>query len=290
MVNNMDVSIIIVNYNTCALTNAVITSIIEQTKDVSFEIIVVDNHSNEPFVLQNPTGRNVRMVKLNYNAGFGGANNIGSSLANGRNILFLNPDTRLLNNAVCILSNFLDNNPQAGACGGNLYDKNLRPAHSFKNRFPSIFNEICDAICAIFTLKATDFNNGMYAKKVAYVCGACLMVKKIIFKQLGGFDKDFFMYYEDTFLAYCIRQMGYTIHSVPTAQIQHFEGQSFKLDTDREIRIFESRNLFFAKTHSKYYNRLSRHINIFLLFFAKILTQNEKKRIYSFRYSLYKKQ
>ncbi len=284
----MDVSIIIVNYNTCALTNRAVTSIIEQTQHISFELIIVDNHSTEPFVLDTPTYDHIKIIRLNTNIGFGRANNLGFKHSNGRNILFLNPDTCLLNNAVAILSHFLDEHPLAGACGGNLYNRELKPTHSFKNEFPSICSEVKNAIKSFNNLEIKDFNDSTTTKKVAYVCGACLMVKRSIFKQIDGFDDDFFMYYEDTYLAYCIQKKGYSIYSVPTAHIQHFEGQSFALDTNREQRIFESRNLFFSKTHSKCYNYISNCINMILLFLAKSLTQNEKKRIYSFRYSLYK--
>lgn len=106
----MDVSIIIVNYKTaCLLANAV-ESIFDKTTGVDFEVIVVDNASGDDcgsLLARKFKGR-VTYVGLNENIGFGRANNEGARLAKGRNLFFLNPDTILLNNAVKLLSNYLD--------------------------------------------------------------------------------------------------------------------------------------------------------------------------------------
>lgn len=120
----MDVSVIIVNYNTSDLVKNCITSIMEKTKNVSFEIIVVDNNSKdgsvETIINEFPQ---VRVFPLKENVGFGKANNIGVQHAKGRYVFFLNSDTVLLNDAISILANYLDTHESVALCGGQLFDK-----------------------------------------------------------------------------------------------------------------------------------------------------------------------
>ena len=105
----MDVSVIIVNYNTCNLVKKCVASIFEKTKNVSFEVIVVDNNSKdgsvEAIIDEFPR---VRVFPLKENIGFGKANNIGVKHAKGRFVFFLNSDSFLLNDAISILVNYLD--------------------------------------------------------------------------------------------------------------------------------------------------------------------------------------
>ena len=82
------------------------------------------------------------LIESKENLGFGRANNLGVSVASGQNILFLNPDTVLINNAVKILVDYTNNHPSVGACCGNLYDGDMRPTLSFKRIFPGILDEL----------------------------------------------------------------------------------------------------------------------------------------------------
>lgn len=136
----MDVSVIIVNYKTLQLLVQAIDSILDKTEDIVYEIIVVDNHSQDDSerVVHERYGNRVTYLLLAENVGFGRANNEGLRIARGRNILFLNPDTILVNNAVRILSDYLDSHPDTGAVGGNLYTADMQPNVSFNRVRPSI--------------------------------------------------------------------------------------------------------------------------------------------------------
>ena len=200
----MDVSIIIVNYKTaCLLANAV-ESIFDKTTGVDFEVIVVDNASGDDcgnLLARKFKGR-VTYVGLNENIGFGRANNEGARFAKGRNLFFLNPDTILLNNAVKLLSNYLDAHSGTGACGGNLYDERMSPAHSLIRLFPSVAYEL-DSLLGSYPLKLKygrnyQFNHSGKPLDVAYTLGADLMVKRAVWDQTEGFDKRFFMFFEET--------------------------------------------------------------------------------------------
>ena len=107
----MDVSVIIVNYNTVELTKQCILSIYNQTKDVNFEIIVVDNNSedNSVKIIENNFPQ-VILINNSDNIGFGRANNLGVEIAKGKYIFFLNSDTILLNNAIKIFVDYMRKN------------------------------------------------------------------------------------------------------------------------------------------------------------------------------------
>jgi len=251
----MDVSVIIINYNTISFIVNAIDSIFEKVEGVEYEIIVVDNNSsdNSKVVLAEKYGDKIIYFGLSENIGFGRANNEAAKIAKGRNLFFLNPDTVLLNNAVKILSNFLDDNPDVGCCGGNLYDADEKPAHSF-SRFssPSIFSEINQLFLKlpekILYGKNIFFNNTNKPLQVAYITGADLMIRKELFASFHGFDPDFFMYHEETELEYRIKKAGYKIISVPHTQIIHLEGKSFQDNLCRVKNMIISRKIFLQKT------------------------------------------
>ena len=255
----LDVSIIIVNYKTAALLTAAIDSILAKSEGLSFEIIVVDNHSEDDSerILQERYGGRVIYLALPENIGFGRANNEGIRIAQGRNILFLNPDTLLLNNAIKILSDYLDAHPDTGAVGGNLYTIDKEPNVSFNRVLPSIFDETDQAVLRLLSHLRFGRNNLFnYTGKpleVGFVVGADMMVPRTILDKVGLFDPDFFMYYEETELSWRIRQAGYRIVNVPQSRIVHLEGQSFIHSYDRELRSLTSRRIYYRKTHTRRY-------------------------------------
>lgn len=239
----MDVSIIIVNYKTLPLIMDCIHSIIKHSVGISYEIIVVDNNSHDDFDkhIKSIYGNQVLCLPLSENIGFGRANNEGVKLARGRNIFFLNPDTLLLNNAVKILSDYLDANPSVACCGGNLYNVEMKPMHSYSMLLPSLSWEINLLSGGRYEKlrwgKNAQFNHTLVPRKVGYICGADMMVKHEVLEKLGGFSNDFFLYYEDTELAYRIKLAGYEIVSIPFAKIQHLEGKSMGGKSFNPVRI-----------------------------------------------------
>lgn len=253
-----DVSIVIVNYNTASLLCDCITSVFDKTKVVSFELIVVDNNSSEELgPILNPIHKEkVQLIRLPENIGFGRANNEGIKQAKGRNVFFLNPDTILLNDAVSELSRYLDAHGEVGACGGNLFDKDLQPIHSHMPSFPSWIWELNqlggDFLFHLLYGKHTQFNYSTKVISVGYVTGADMMVRNTCLEECGVFDPDFFMYYEETELSYRIKQKSYSIVNVPTAKIIHLEGQSVSTNDRREAMKSLSRKLYYKKTRSRF--------------------------------------
>jgi GT2 family glycosyltransferase len=289
---NTDVSIIIVNYNTIKYLVNAIDSIFEKTGDITFEIIVADNNSadNSKSVLWERYGNKVIYLGLPENVGFGRANNIAAGIAKGRYLFLLNPDTLLMNNAIKILADYLDRHEEAALCGGNLYDEEYKPVHSFRRILSPVFDEINNLFCSfperIMYGKNRMFNHTGKPLEVAYITGADMMIRKKIFDSLGGFDKDFFMYYEESELSFRLHKLNYKIISIPDAHIIHLEGKSFSSNLDRIKRILNARRLFLFKTR----NNLSIiaangifFINAFLrLVIFSVLGNTKKAAVWSF--------
>lgn len=250
----MDVSVIIINYNTLNLTKNTIKSVLEKTKDVSIEIILVDNNSADGSREYFDNIEEIKFIKNVENIGFGNANNIGLKESKGKYVFFLNSDTILINNAIKILFEFMENNLEAGVCGGNLYYEDLSPGHSFEENIFGLKDEFKNFYKFLYKKiykKRLDFNYSLKYKEVGYVTGADMFVRKEVLDKLGGFDSDFFMYYEETELTNRIKKLGYRIYSVPQAKIIHLEGKSSEYKELKFKMMTESKYKYFYKVHGK---------------------------------------
>ena len=250
----MDVSIIYVNYKTAQLIIDSICSVKQLTSGIEYEIIVVDNNSDDNSEeLIHAVAPEVTYIRSKENIGFGRANNLAASLAKGDYIFFLNPDTILQNNAISVLVTYLTNNPTVGACGGNLVDEELSPANSFARFFPSYFEEVLN----IFYLnratwsasRSKNYNHTTSPLSVASIVGADLMIPRKVLDSVGWFDPDFFMNFEETELCFRIKKAGYAIISLPSAQIIHLEGKSSYISASRLERFFHGQYIFFFKRY-----------------------------------------
>lgn len=139
----MDVSIIIVNYQSSNLVIDCVNSIFQKTKEISYEIIIVDNASNDNSVecLTKKFGNKIKIISSKVNLGFGKANNLGERYAIGKYIFLLNPDTILVNNAIKILMYSLKKNKDIGCVGGNLYTIDMMPCPSYCLSFDDLSTE-----------------------------------------------------------------------------------------------------------------------------------------------------
>ena len=175
----MDVSVIIVNYNTEKLILDCLDSLYAKTEGLSFEVLVVDNASPvRPTLL--PDDRRITFLPSPENLGFGRANNLGASHARGKYLFCLNPDTLLMNNAVKELFDFMEGHPEAGVCGANLYKADQTPGHSYEMREPGILQELINSRSCTMTRFNEDFNAGTAPKEVPHVVGAALMISKAL--------------------------------------------------------------------------------------------------------------
>lgn len=282
----MNVSIIIVNYNTTSLLQQCVDSIVKHTHGVSYEIIVVDNGSTEDSLIPLRQDQRIHLLEQHENLGFGRANNVGAAKAKGEHLFLLNPDTILLNDAVSFLYKHLVNTPRTGLCGGNIYDGDMTPIHSHDQLFPSILSELDTVFGHLYYKlkygKNSWFNHTGKPIKVAMITGADMMIRRTVWEKVGGFDPSFFMYYEDSDLCARIKKLGFDIINVPQAEIIHLEGKSFNESKSRCQRYFCGRSNYFHKHYSASYNRMADLLNITTLETACLICRlTNKKQAFS---------
>lgn len=293
---NMDISVIIVNYNTCTLTCKCVDSIFTHTRTVQYEVIVVDNDSQKDDskqVLSQYPG--IRYVQADSNLGFGKANNLGYQYAIGRYVLFLNSDTYFLNDALAAFVKEFDKLPDDVACvGTKLLSEDGVPNNSYSD-LPTI----SWYIRAIANLYLTPFNK--LRKKtqsqshpivdapfeVPYIIGADMCVRRDVIERCGLFDSDFFMYYEDSELQARYHRMGYKSMIIPSPRIVHLECASSRQIRPKQYSaitrkwFLQSQALYFRKVYSAPIYWLYRILSIlsFPLYLRSYYTGEEKRML-----------
>lgn len=289
----IDVSIIIVNFNTTELTLNCINSIIEYTKSIIYEIIVIDNSPYKDIRLKRNDLKNYMYIYAGDNLGFGRANNLGVSYASGKYIFLLNSDTILLNDAIGMMYNYLNNysNKSVGIIGAYLMNEKAE-IESFATEFPSIKNLLIQffniAIKRIYKIrrKRIDVN---IDREVEVICGADLFMLRSLFNKVGGFDNDYFLYGEEVELERRIANLGYKRIIISGPQIIHLEGQSDnrinKLSTSTIYRISVGKLLYSQKHFSKIYGWFYIFINFILSIGFSLLdlryNKEERKKLLS---------
>jgi GT2 family glycosyltransferase len=234
----LDVSIIIVSWNTKSILQNCINSVIAQSRDFSYEIIVVDNGSVDGSVeMIKGNFPEVKLIENRKNVGFAAANNQGVRIAKGEFILFLNSDTVILDNAIGRTLQFLKDKADAAAVGCKLLnaDGSLQPScynfYSFFRRFfirrfiPRIFLSEFAKRSIEGKITRWDYNS---VREIDYVRGAFLMVRGDVIRSLGLFDEQFFMYSEEADLCLRMKQEGLKVLFYPEAEIIHMAGASAK--------------------------------------------------------------
>ena len=260
----MQVSIIIVNYNTKHLTADCIDSIIAKTSEVEYEIILVDNASSDGSQAKFSSDGRILFLEAGDNLGFGKANNLGAQHAKGDYIFFLNSDTLLLNNAIYEMWRYCEEHKEdnIGGLGCILCDGNNQRCHSYAklNTWKDIVKSYFIApFCKskakeIMAIDSEDESKEAF--DVGYVTGADLLVPRKVLEECGCFDPDFFMYSEESEMQSRFRKHGYHNVIIKSPKIMHLEGMSQtkrKSPTMRKIMMTQSSlYLYVKKTSSKF--------------------------------------
>jgi len=288
---NIAVDIIIVSYNTKELTRNCLRSILAQTKDIDFEIWVVDNASTDGSAeMIRKEFPQIKIIENQKNLGFGKANNVAIRKSWAKYIFCLNPDTILLNNAVKIFYDFMENakNKNVGCCGGNLYNKDMTLQISYGN-FPSLKQIVFEqfGLSKIFkNYYEKDLSAGVKSydnqiKEVDYISGADMFIRRSALDEIGLFDPDFFLYYEETELSYRMNQKGFKSIIVPQARIIHLigGGNPFKNFDLTKIKIMKmSEFLFFKKCYG--YGNFSKFLMKFLYkigYLSRLILKSDRR-------------
>lgn len=252
----VDVSIIIVSYNTRAILLDCLASIYQWLPSRTSEIIVIDNASidgSAEAVAQRFA--NVMLLRNAENIGFAAANNQGIQRASGQFLLLLNPDTFFIEDAISPLIAFMEQHAEAGMAGCKILnrDGSLQPSY-----FP-LPNLASVLWTAFFFDRLAPLNhvNGKWVLRhqpaaspfrVQRLLGAFLFVRREVFKKIGGFDEGFFLYSEEEDLCYRVLQLEWVIYYFPQISIIHLGGQSApRTDPRAVVYANESKVRFFRK-------------------------------------------
>lgn len=252
----IDLSIIIVNWNTRRMLLDCIASIERNVRPASSEVIVVDNGSTDGSAdaVRSAFPR-VTVIENGKNLGFAKANNLGIRRMRGRYAVLLNSDTVVLEGAFEKLLSFMDNTPRAGMCGPQLLNEDGSDQKSF-GRFPTPVGEFTSrTLLRIFfprqyrRLFVPDDRAFTTPAAVDFIIGACMVARKQAIDEAGMLDEDYFFFYEE--IDWCLRmkRAGWPAYYVPDARIVHFGGGSTKkVNLKARAESWRSRYLFFKKS------------------------------------------
>ncbi len=259
----VDVSIVIVNWNSSDYVRACVGSILEHTQGVRHEIIVVDSGSydgcGDMLAAQFPQ---VRFVQCPDNVGFGRASNLGAQHARAERLLLLNPDTELRSDAISALCAKLDGLPEAGIVGCRLLNSDGSLQGTCVQPYPTILNQVLESRALERRLKAhrcwktaVAFEGRADAAPVEVIAGACMAIRRTLFDALGGFSRDYFMYGEDVDLCFRARAAGWINYYVPGIELIHHLGGTTQTGPRRfsVVMMRESLNRFLARSRGPHY-------------------------------------
>jgi GT2 family glycosyltransferase len=235
----MDLSIIIINWNSNRFLRNCLSSIRKNAGDLDHEVWVVDNASYDGCgEMLRREFSDVRFIQSETNLGFAKANNLAATQAKGHLLLFLNPDTEVQPEAFRKMAGRLRADQNAGIVGARLLNTDGTLQTSCVQSFPTILNQVLDADILrkltprsrLWGMEAL-FAGGDAPHTVEAVSGAALMIKSGVFQLLDGFSPSYFMYGEDLDLCFRATQAGYQVLHVPDAGITHHGGGSSKSAT-----------------------------------------------------------
>jgi N-acetylglucosaminyl-diphospho-decaprenol L-rhamnosyltransferase len=271
----MDLSIIIINWNSARYLQACLKSLIGGIRDITFEVIVVDNASydgcKEILDQQFPE---VRFVQSEENLGFANGNNLGFLNSTGNTVLFLNPDTEIIGSAINKMYFNLQELSVAGMVGCKILNADGSLQTSCVQPYPTIINQMLetDYLKQMFPQWKLWRMDALLADSIDYhsvevIPGTCMMIKRNIFAELGGFDKEFFMYTEDIDLCFRLKSIGYKAYYIHDAVIVHYGGKSSESQSKNhfsDIMIHESQLKYFIKHHGQFHALLYRLTTLFI--------------------------
>lgn len=292
----MDVSIIIVAWNVRKLVQDCLKSVYDQTEGIEFEVIYVDNASEDGSVeMVSAEFPEVKIIENQKNEGFIRANNQAIEVANGRYVLLLNSDTIVLDNAIAKTVKFADAHPEAAVVGCKV----LNPDRSLQRNcfmYPSLLNMFLSATYLYKLFPKSRFfgreRMGWWdfgdTREVQTVCGCFSLVRKEAIDQVGLMDPTYFVYGDDPDWCYRFKKSGWSVLFMPDAEIIHYGGQTTrKSSRDFNLQLCGSILIFIKKHRGSFQSYLARLLQaIFFLLRAPywlirgLMKSNERKQAF----------
>ncbi|TPV34008.1 glycosyltransferase family 2 protein [Paucihalobacter ruber] len=243
----MKLSVVILNYNVSAFLDLCLQSVEAATANIEAEIIVVDNYSSDDSCqMVRDKYPEVKLIENKENFGFSKGNNIGVENAKGEYVCILNPDTMVPEDIFEQLLNFSKNQENLGIVGCKLIDGSGNFLPESKRHIPTPW---------VALKKLIGWSKNYYANnlkpddcgEVDILVGAFMLMKRKHYKELKGFDEDFFMYGEDVDLSYRSKKLGYKSWYVGKLCVLHFKGESTLKNKLYRERFFGAMKLFYKK-------------------------------------------
>jgi len=297
----MTLSIIIVNFNVKPLLSRCLESIFQEAQGLSYEVIVVDNASDDSSVeylkdlvskrkelhpvkssafgrgAAEPLFNRVKVIFNDKNLGFAKANNQGFKIAQGEFILFLNPDTETKPGALEKMIEFMKKNPDCGIAGPTLLGVNGKIQDSVRS-FPGLFSQILIFLKLhhLFPLLRVFKKYFLYSfdyqkeQEVDQVMGAFLLTRREVIEEVGAFDENFYIWFEEVDFCFRAKKASWKVIYTPGSQILHYGGKSFaQIASFKKQKIFnQSAIYYFKKHHPRYQSLILEILNPLSLFLA----------------------
>ena len=267
MPNEIEISFIIVNYRSERYLKKCVASLFNKTKNISFEIIIVNNDKNnlKPFSaeIKRETEENAESLKIinaGKNLGFGRANNIGAKKAKGNFLCFLNPDALLISENIGEIIKEFKKNSEIGAIGPRLISEFNKTQWWCAGVEITLWDLIKNNLGIIKSRKIWE---SQVKKEADWVSGAALFVPRPLFLKLGGFDESFFMYFEDIDLCKRIKKLGKRVIYFPGVKVRHWGGKSRLNKSEQKKEYYKSQDYYFRKHCGKLISWLARILRKF---------------------------
>ncbi|OGU55544.1 MAG: hypothetical protein A2V66_07060 [Ignavibacteria bacterium RBG_13_36_8] len=274
----MDVSVVIVNWNTKQLLMNCLQTIYDNTELIEFEIIVVDNASSD---------NSVEMVKQHFpqtivlenseNLGYAAANNQGITIARGRYVLILNSDMIFIDDSISKVCSFADSHPNAAVVGCKMLNRD-RTLQQNTYLFPSLLNLFLAATylykmfpkSKFFARERMGWWDWNDIKDVDVIVGCFILVRMDAIHEVGPMDDQFFMYYEETDWCYRFKKAGWDIIFAPVSKVIHLGGESTKKNPGKMLLQMKSSLLLYFKKHMGYISYTAACLLMFIFFSLRI--------------------
>jgi GT2 family glycosyltransferase len=245
----IDLSIILVNWNSLELTSAALASIRAQTSGIAYELFVIDNGSAKDASVAELPRRFPEIVFIANpaNLGFTKANNQGIRPARGRYVLLLNNDTIQTENALGAAVQYMDAHPEIGGLG--ITHRNNDAGKTFQESFFPFARPLADVL-ALFGLARKQPRPQIVEQDVDWVCGSFLMMRRACLEQIGMLDERYFIYDEDMDWCLQAKRAGWKVRFWPGASMIHLGASANPHMRDKSMVMFRSHLSYLRKNHS----------------------------------------
>ena len=284
----MDLSVVIVNYQTFELTRNTINSIFEYSYPFSYEILVVDNASSDDSLskLQDYFKDKVTFIASKENNGFAAGNNQALRVAKGRYVLLLNSDTIVWENTLENIYNYMEKHTDVGASGCRVLLENGDLDKACKRSFPNVKNSFFRLFHIPTNSKDDNYNlDGLPDDEIYEIdclTGAFMFMRAEALNEVGLLDETFFMYGEDIDLCYRIKKAGWKIIYYGESKITHLKGASSKKQKNKLIyEFYRAMYIYYKKHHadeSSFLVNIVVYIGIAVLCVLKLFLNLFKKK------------